>query len=139
LPTSDPEPLGPPDLLKATRDAVYNLLDATVPKSVAPVFDHVPENTQPPMIIVGDIESEPGESKGTEDLTFEIYSVFRGQGRGGLLRIMHWARTTLEQGRFEASDVTFESLEWQSSASVSADDGVTYAGTQAFRVTAEPA
>jgi hypothetical protein len=41
------------DLLAATQDAFFTALKAALDPGIVPVFQHVPENTQPPFVMVG--------------------------------------------------------------------------------------
>lgn len=128
------------DLLTATQDALFAALNVSAVTAHAPVFQHVPEDQQPPMVIVGDMEASPSDVwKGAEDHDVEIYTVFRGKGRRGVLTLMHAVRVALQAADLAVAGVEFEKPDWQSSSTGAADDGVTYAGNQVFRITVQPA
>lgn len=130
------------DLLTATQDAVFGALKNAIDPGIAAVFQHIPQDTQPPWVMVGAIDSENagGKFEQEEKLTIEVQSVFRGAGRAPLLAIMHAVRVALDDQQLAGDSVTFSTVSWLS-ASVSdvAGDGVTYAGVSNFEVYAEPA
>lgn len=132
----------PVDLMQAAQAAVFGALKAGVDPSLSPVFQHVPENTQPPMIIVGAIDSENDGSKGeqVERMTIEVQAIFRGAKRSQLLAMLHAVRRALALNPLAADGVEFSEPHWLgASASEAASDGVTYAGIAHFEVFAEPA
>jgi hypothetical protein len=132
----------PIDLMQATQDGFYAALKAGIPANVANVRQHVKENTPPPLVIVGTIESDNEAPKGDqlERLTVEIQSIYRGADRAVLLGIMHRVRLALDDKTIAADGVQFDTPKFlHATASDAADDGVTYAGISFFEVFAEPA
>jgi hypothetical protein len=131
------------DLLQAAQTAVYQQLAAADGlTALCAVYDHVPQNTQPPMTIVGDLDSENAGGKGEqyEELIVEIVAVYRGSARGPLLDIMHQQRIALDGQSIEHAGVTFGQPEFLGAKTNGpASDGVTYAGISHFRICAEPA
>lgn len=137
------------DLLQCAQDAAFSMLlpleqDADLTAILgAPVrvLQHVPENTQPPMIIIGDLDTsnEGGKDDQLENVGVQIQFVYRGPGRAPLLTMMSRGRDLLHKQR-----VTVEGslLAWtwvRGSASSAATDGITYAGISEFDVFAQPA
>lgn len=131
------------DLMSATRGAVYRALAAAVPGDLAPVYDDVPQNTPPPFVKIGSIDSENASAKGdqVELLTVEVVAVYRGEDRGVLLAMMHAARAALDRQPITADGVAFEPPRFVvgSASDASQQDGVTYAGVLNFELYAEPA
>lgn len=129
------------DLLQAAQDAVYDALAGSVPAELATVRQHVRENTQPPLVIIGALDSVP-ESKGgeLELVTVEIQSIYRGGDRGELLRIAGAVRAALDGCSITADGASFSTPSWtRTSVSDAASDGVTYAAISTFEFYAEPA
>jgi hypothetical protein len=132
----------PIDLLTPTQDAFYAALKQGVSPNIANVRQHVKENTPPPLLIVGTIESddEGGKHQQLERMQVEIQSVYRGADRRVLLAIMHAARVAIMTVGLVAEGVQFHQLKFMhATASDAADDGVTYAGISFFEVFCEPA
>jgi hypothetical protein len=127
------------DLLTATQDAIYAALNVPAVTALAPVFQHVPEGTAPPYIVVADIDAEPGEDKGSQAMTVDVVSVHRGKGRRPLLAMMHAVFEALEGQSIAAPGADLECPRWLGSETSPAEDGVTYGALQQFLVSAEPA
>jgi hypothetical protein len=127
------------DLLQATQDGVFAALNVPAVTALAPVFQHVPENTQPPFIVVGDIDAEPFGSKDgdLEQQTIEIEYVARGKGRRELLAMMNAGREALEGQPISANGADLSRPRWLNSSALGAEDGVTYAGVQQYEVIAQ--
>lgn len=131
------------DLLTAAQTAVFAALSArTELTALSPVHQHVPQDTEPPLTIVGKIDSEAigGKYQQLEDITIEVVAVHRGAGRAALLAIMHQQREALDGQAIAASGAEFDTVEFvAASADGPADDGLTYAGISIFKVKAQPA
>jgi hypothetical protein len=127
------------DLITATQDAIYAALNVPAITSQWPVFQHVPEGTKPPYIVVADIDAEPGQTKGSQDITVDIVSVHVGKGRRPLLAMMHAVFETLDGQPIVAAGAELEAPRWLGAETSPAEDGVTYGGLQQFSVAAEPA
>jgi hypothetical protein len=138
------------NLLAATQTAYFTALkpladDADLTAIVgAPVrvYTHVPENTQPPFLKIGQLSSE-SEAEGydqVERITVEVIAVFRGSGNTPLLAMMHAARAVLDGQSLESDDASiqppfFQSAEVGDPINV---DGLTYLGIQSFESLVEP-
>ena len=130
------------DLLTPSQDAVFARLKAGVPPNIASVLQHVKQDTQPPYIVIGAIDSDNGATKGGqgEQISVDIHFVHRGPGRAPLFVMMHAARQALDGQPLEAEGVAFETPNFLgSSATTAGQDGVTYAGLSQYEFFAEPA
>lgn len=134
------------DLLEPAQDALFAALKPIEAMGGMPdglgVFQHVPEDTQPPMIVVGQLASENAEDKGElgEEITAEIHYVYRGPSRAPLLAMMRAGRGVLQGQEISAAGALFETPRWiAAEASNALADGVTYVGLQIFKFYAEPA
>lgn len=128
------------DLLTATQDAVYAALNVSPVTNIAPVYQHVPDNRQPPIVIIDDITSEADGSKdGSLDrITINIITVRREPRRAALYELMGAVRTALDGVAITATGALLTPPVFESSEDTLADDGVTYIGTQRFALWAQP-
>lgn len=55
------------DAEDAVEAEAYAVLNVPAVIALAKVFQHVPEDTEPPVLIIGDMDSEPIETKGGRD------------------------------------------------------------------------
>ena len=134
------------DLITPAQDAVFTAL-APIATSAGitglQVFQHVPENTQPPYIMIGQISSEnetniPGEQ--LELITVEVIHVWRGNRRRELLAMMAAARAALNNQPIGAAGAVFSLPDFLKAETGEAiADGVTYVGIQTFQFHAQPA
>lgn len=134
------------ELLEAAQDALFAALKpleavAGLPTGLA-VFQHIPEDTQPPMVMIGHLASDAGDEKGDtlEQITAEVHYVYRGPGRAPLLAMMREGRRLLRDQQLASGDAQFEAPRWlKSEAGDALADGVTYVGLQIFQFYACPA
>jgi hypothetical protein len=130
------------DLISATASAVFAALNAAIDPATALVTQHVLENQEPPLIIIGAIDSENQAGKGEqfERIVLEVQSIYRGEGRAPLLVMMAEIRSALDGQPIVAAGVSLAAPRYlTASASDVAADGVTYAGITQFEIYAEPA
>jgi hypothetical protein len=129
------------DLTFAAQDATFDTLNVAAVTDLAQVLQHVPENTQPPVVVIGDITVVPigGKDGGLDELTIEIITMFRGPKRSGLLAIQHAVRSTLEGAELSAAGALLSPPVFESSDDEILEDGITYLGTQRFSTIAQPA
>lgn len=134
------------DLLQAAQDALFAALKPIEQLSGLPdglgVYQHVPQDTEPPMIVLGQIGSASDEDKGeqVEDISAEIQCVYRGAGRAPLLAMMHAVRAALDGEPIGASDAVFTTPRFlKAEAGDAIADGVTYVGLVNFQFYAQPA
>ena len=131
-----------PDLTTATQDAVFDVLDSPAMTALAKVFQHVPENTQPPIVVVGDITVEPvgGKDGGLDRMTISVVTLYRGPKRARLYQMQAKVRDLLEgQALPPQVGVALSAPEFVSSDDEILEDGITYLGTQRFALFAQPA
>lgn len=117
--------------ISATEQAVYDALDAGV--TLASVYQHVPEDTAPPVVVIGDIEAEPLETKGDTDrsLSVTITCVAQGEERKPVLDIMEEVSAALDGGRFTALGWSI-TLSLETEGAILLPDSISYVGTQTF-------
>lgn len=128
------------DLMSATQLAFFQALEAGV--TLAAVHDHVKQDTNPPFVQVGTIETvnEGAKDEQSERLEVEIHTIYRGADRAALLAIMHQVRTSLDEVSIQAEGASFSTPVFVGAAASNAGpDGATYAGISTFEVYAEPA
>jgi len=130
------------DLMTASQDAIFAALDAGVPAELGTVVQHVPEDWQPPLIVIGSIEANSEEESDDEDPlerhTIEILYTYRGEARRGLYAIMHAGRHAIVGATLAAAGAVFGKARWKSSADDLLEDGVTYTGIQFFEILVQP-
>jgi hypothetical protein len=129
------------DLLTATQTAVYNALNVSSVTDLAPVTQHVIEDTEPPLVIIGDVSFEPigGKSGGLDRATVEIVTLYRGPKRTELFAIQTAVRNALDGQGITASGALLSDPVFVSSDVEELEDGVTYMGTQRFETIVQPA
>lgn len=129
------------DLMRATQDAFFEALSAAVPPTLATVRQHVKQDTRPPLVIIGTIESDnEGSGEQTEHLYVEVQSIYRGGDRAELLAIMHAVRVALDGKPLAATDAELTAPRFVGAvASDAGSDGVTYAGISNFELWATAA
>tara|TARA_R110000868_G_scaffold111222_10_gene300468 strand:+ start:357 stop:746 length:390 start_codon:yes stop_codon:yes gene_type:complete len=103
----------------------------------APVFQHVPEDTAPPVIIIGDIEAIPIGGKGDPDrrLTLTIVTVTAAEERKPLLDLMNAIETRLDNARTTESGWELSFTFLGSSAALT-PEGDGYVGENRFDILA---
>lgn len=129
------------DLMGAGQAALYQLLAAAI--TDLPVGTDFPENTQPPWVMIAQIDTvnEGAKDEQQERLSVYVTCAHRGQSRKGLIALMHRARTALDRAQPVHPEATFGRVRFIGGASdkVSTEDGATYAGVLHFEVVAQPA
>jgi hypothetical protein len=135
------------DLLSATSDGVFALLDAAIGSDAVEVTTETPQlepgdTTERQFVLIGDIDvgNDGGKGEQAERITVQVVVIYRGTQRSKLHALMHQVRVALEDQVPAIAGVQFGSIDWAGGASSpSARDGITYAGIQEFEVNAEPA
>ena len=134
------------DLSNEARAAVNDAIFAagiTVGGTVWPVYDTVPQGTQPPFLKIGTVETSdegrPGEQ--FERLNVEVIGVYRGGDRADLAAAMFAARVAIDGKQLLTSTAIFTQCRFVagSLSDASKEDGVTYAGLSSFELLGEPA
>lgn len=121
----------------AIEAAAYAALDSDV--TLAPVFQHVPEDTDPPLVIVADLDEDAeafGDKDGGDDgkFTLTVASLFRGEQRKPLFEIEAEVRAALDQLRVADQDGFALTFLFSSREGSLLEDGVTYLGNSRFTV-----
>ena len=118
------------------QKAIYGVLDSTLS---VPVYDHVPQDTKYPYVVVGDDTSVPwdtDDSTGTEaTVTIHAWSQYRGRAE---------VKALLEQiyGALHRQDIAIEDVHVIESVAefqqtIVESDGLTRHGIIRFRVTVD--
>lgn len=124
------------DFATSVQNAFFTALNVASVTSLATVLQHVPEDTQPPLVILSQITLEPfgGKAGGLDKAIVEIVCLFRGPKRAGLYAIQAAVRAVIDQQPISAAGVTLSVPFHISTDSDQLEDGVTYLGTQRFEV-----
>ena len=134
------------DLITAAQDAVFAALAPIASNTTMPagtqVLQHVPEGVLPPFVRIGHVTSENQTDMDDEQhelITVEVHSIYRGEARRGLLKMMAAVRTALQGQPIAAAGAGFETpcfVKAEAGAAIS--DGVTYVGLSIFKFHAWP-
>ncbi len=102
-----------------------------------PVYQHVPEDTPPPVNIIGDMSAEPLDSKDGDDarVSLDVQSVFQGEARKPVLDEQARIITALDEAVLSSGGFTVRPL-LETADAVLLPDGETYLGTTRFTVMA---
>lgn len=141
------------DLLTPAQDALFAALASLAGAPDRPgdlsddlaglgVYQHLPENTQPPYIMIGTIDAEDHASRDEQASTIkaEVITVWRGNRRRELLWMMAQVRRRLNYQSIAADGAVFTRPQIEREiASEAIADGVTYTGMSTFTFIAQPA
>lgn len=106
--------------------------------TLAPVHQHVPQDTAPPVVIVADVDAEPFEVKGADPdrkITLAIVCVVQGEARKPLLNMQGEVEAALDGRRSTVGGWTL-SYAFEASDGALLEDGETYVATSRFNVLA---
>lgn len=125
------------DFAGALEKALFDRLCARV--TLARVFQNVPDNTPPPVVIVGDVDFENAAGKTGTLLRFtvQVDSVIAGNSRKALNALQAEVRDALHDWRPTATaEVKFGDCEVLSATGqqIVSDGGMVYLGQQAVQV-----
>lgn len=132
----------PIDMLTATQDAVIAAIRAALPEDQRGMVKHtIAQDTLPPFHLVGEIDTDNQSNRDEqfEQLTVNIYTVYRGSDRRDLLALMHPVRVALDLTTLTIAGVSFTSRFNGASVTRAGSDGVTFSGITQIDITAEPA
>ncbi|MDX3908421.1 MAG: DUF3168 domain-containing protein [Sphingobium sp.] len=103
----------------------------------APVFQHVPEDTDPPVIIIGDIEATPIGGKDDPDrrVALTVITVTEAEERKPLLDLMNAVETRLDGARLQENGWKL-SFTFVGSSAVLTPEGDGYVGESRFEILA---
>lgn len=112
----------------ATEAAVYTALSGGV--NLATVYQHAPENAALPVVVIGDLDSEPFDTKDLSDglLTLSLTTITQGEERKPNLAIMEQVKTALRGQTLTSGGWTIKPTQITENC-VLLPDGVTYVGT----------
>ena len=106
-----------------------------------PVFDHVPQNTKPPYITIGEdtsIEWDTDTELGSEStITVHVWS--RQPGRREVKEIMEDVYHTLHRQTLYSNGIIYVNVNWEFSETFLDPDGVTRHGVMRFRILSQEA
>lgn len=129
------------DAAAAAQEAFYGGLNVAAVTGLATVFQHPPEDTQPPVVLIGSISLEPmgGKDGGLDRATVDIVTFVREPDQAMLFALQAAVRDMLDGQPVHAfaallSDPVLLSAEVQL-----LEDGETYMGTQRFETIVQPA
>ncbi len=128
------------DLITATKNQIIARLDGNVG---APVFDHVPDGHQPPVVILDRIDSEPLDVKGGAGLTralLTINVIARGRSRDAFRLIVSQVVDELQGWRpADTADVSFSEVAVSAISETTLPDGLTHLSDITAELFVQPA
>lgn len=128
------------DMAFAVQDAIFDRLAGAIALPLAQVYQHVPDGTQPPVVIIGkiDVQDEGGKDCHLARITAEIECFFRGPGRKGLFQIMATVKAALDGQPLDQSAANLSRPGFVAQSDELLEDGITYYGTMSFEILAQP-
>jgi hypothetical protein len=128
------------DAAQAVQDAVFAALNVPTVTNIAPVRQHVPEGSKPPMVVIGAVSLSPegGKSGGLDSATVEVLSYVREPRRDALYELMNAVRTALDDVDLIAEGADLTPALFESQGDDLLEDGQTYEGTQVFSLFVQP-
>jgi len=128
------------DMMIAVQDAVFDALEAGMPAELATVKQHVPDDFTDDLVTFGEHDASEDNAKGcqAEIHTIEIFSIFHGPARRGVMTIMAKVRELLDQQPLTAPGIYISECRWLSAIAGESDDGASYTGLQTFEISVEP-
>jgi hypothetical protein len=119
----------------AAEAAIYGALTAGV--TLATTYQHVPEDTPPPVVIIGDLEASQFDTKDDRDreISVAITSVVQGEARKPVMDIQEQIAAALNHKTFSESGWTLHT--WiEDESAILLPDAITYLGTTRVKVMA---
>lgn len=119
--------------INAAEKAVYDALSAGAPQWT--IYQHVPQDTAPPMHIIGDLVASGALSKDEDDarLNMDILTVFQGEERKPVTDEQERIKTALHEVTLSEGDFEIKCYRTGARAEL-LEDGETYLGTSTFTV-----
>ncbi len=130
------------DLVEAARGAIFVAIAAGLIGTGAVALDHVPQDQPGNFVQLDDLDwtNEGGKHDPELRITIDVVSIYRGENRAELLRIMNANHRAVVEATLTAPGVILQAARLLGGgASGAGADGVTYAGLQTFELYAEPA
>ena len=124
----------PIDLADAVQDAIFSALNVPALTALAPVRQHVRQGTEPPLVIVAEIDLSPegGKDGGIDRATVTVLTYVREPRRAALLELMAKVRELLDGGDISAAGAVLSPPVLENQTGGLMEDGQTYEGTQTF-------
>jgi hypothetical protein len=128
------------DIKTAAQDAFFAKLNVAGVTNLAPVVQHVLEDTQPPLVVVGDVSTEPvgGKDGGLDMVTIDIITMIRSPQRASLFALQAAVRTQLDGQVVTGTGILLSDPVELSSEDDILEDGETYMGTQRYQTFVQP-
>jgi hypothetical protein len=129
------------DAATAVATALYTALNVTAVTNLAAVWQNPPEGTDPPVVVIGNIDLEPigGKDGGLDKATADILTFIRQPDQTILFALQTAVRTQLDGQTITATGAALSQPLQTSSEVALMEDGETYMGTQRFEIFVQPA
>ena len=129
------------DAAVAVQEGFYAALSVPAVTDIAPVMQHVPDGTKPPLVRIGTIELSPegGKGGGLDRATVQVLTYRREPSRAALYALMSVVRTALDGVEIAAAGAVLSPPEFEGQSDDLLEDGQTYEGTQIFSCFVQPA
>ena len=130
------------DSASAVQQASFATLNgATAVTDLAEVWQSPPEDSQPPLVLIGDVSLEPigGKDGGLDRATFEIVTLVRQPDQTALFALQMAVRNALDDQAITATGALISNPSFLSADVELLEDGETYMGTQRFETIVQPA
>lgn len=124
----------------AVQTAVFDALTATPMPGGVPVWQHVPDNTEPPVVAIGMITLTPagGKGGGLDQAEIDVLTFVRQNGREFMTPLMAEVRARIEGRVLTAAGASLSRPVFESDDDSLESDGETYSGTQRFSLFVQP-
>lgn len=134
------------DLKLAAQRALFAALDVSAVTGSAAgltVWQHTPDDQQPPVVVLGEMSAENvgGKDGGFDRIDFEVLSLVRAPGREFLTPVMTAVRGAVEGAALVSATAILSPPVFESDDDeILEEDGsnVTYMGRQRFSLFAQP-
>jgi hypothetical protein len=130
------------DSASAVQQASFAALNGTTAVTdLAEVWQAPPEDSQPPLVLIGDVSLEPigGKDGGLDRATFEIVTLIREPDQTALFALQMAVRNAIDGQAITASGALISLPTFLSADVEMLEDGETYMGTQRFETIVQPA
>jgi hypothetical protein len=127
------------DTTLAVQTALHGRLSGAF--GSVPIYDHVPDGSQPPAIVIDKIvtSNEGGKGSPLYRHDVDVLLFVRARGRKGLRKMMDEVVERLDDQPLSAAGAVIQRPVHTGSSDEELPDGVTYAGLVRFTIWAQPA